>query len=64
MGKHKYTTWGGADTQKSVSPTPLSHRGETGDAANAVQDLRDDVVSLEGGMSQMGTSLKTPFRFM
>ena len=61
MGKHRNATWG-ADTQKSTFPNPLFHRGEASDTGDAVQDLRDDVDSLEGGMSQMGASPKMPFR--
>ena len=47
-------------------PPPLPHLKEVkpGDTDNAVQDLRDDMNSLEGGMSWMGTSPKMPFRFM
>ena len=62
MGKHKNATWGGTDAQ-SASPTPSSHRGEASDTGNAVQDLRDDVDSLEEGMSWIGASPKMPFRF-
>ena len=54
----------GADAQKSASSTPSSHRGEAGSTGDAVQDLRDDVDSLEEGMSQMGASPKMPFRFI
>ena len=62
MGKCKNAMWG-ADAQKNASQTPTSHRGEAGDTDNAVQDLRDDGDSLEGGMSQLGASPKMPFRF-
>ena len=58
MRKCENATWGGADALKSASPTPSSHSG------NTVQDLRDDVDSLKEGMSWMGASPKTPFRFM
>ena len=37
-----------------ASPTPSSHGGEAGDTGDAGQDLRDDVASLEEGLSQMG----------
>ena len=63
MVKHKNAR-GGADVQKGTSPTPSSHRGETGDIGNAVNDLRDDVDSLEERISQMGIPSKMPFRFM
>ena len=55
---------GGANAQKSMSPTASSHGGEAGDTGNAVQDLRDDVASLEEGLSQMGAPSEMPFRFM
>ena len=64
MGKCKNATQGGADAQKSTSPTPSSHRGEASDTGNAVHNLRDDVDSLEEGISQMGATSKAPFRFM
>ena len=64
MGKHKNTTEGGADVQKSAFPTPSSHSSESSDTGDVAQDLRDDVDSLEKGMSQMGTSPKMPFRLM
>ena len=64
MGKHKNTSWEGAGAQKSASPTTSSHRGEVSDRGNAFQDLRDDMDSLEGGMSWMGTSPELPFRFV
>ena len=59
MWKCKNATRGGADAQKGTSPTPSSHRDEAGDA---VHNLRDDVVSLDEGLSQMGAPSKTPFR--
>ena len=43
---------------------PLSHRVEASDTSNAVQDLRDDMDSLEGVKSQMGASPKMPLGFM
>ena len=58
------TTRGGADAQNGLSPTPSSHRGDEGDTGNAVHDVREDVASLEEGLSQMGDPSKTPFRFM
>ena len=64
MGKHKGTAWGGADAQKSASPSPSPHRGEASDTGNAVLDLRDDVDLLEERMSWMAASSKMPFRFM
>ena len=64
MGKHKNAVQGGADAQKSTSPTFLSHGDETGDRGNAVEDQRDDVDSLEEGLQWMGASPKMPFRFM
>ena len=64
MEKYKNATQGGADTQMSTFPTPSSHRGEAGDTGDAVQDVRDDVDSLDGGMPWMGPSPKMPFRFM
>ena len=44
-------------------PFPPSHRSEAGYMDDAVHDLRDDVASLEEGLSQMGTPSKTPFQF-
>ena len=64
MGKHKNAAQGGADAQKSTSSTPLSHRGEASNTGNAVQDQRDDVDSLEEGLSWMDASPKMPFRLM
>ena len=43
MGKHKITTGGEADAQKSASPTLSSSRGEVSDTCNAIDDQRDDV---------------------
>ena len=56
MGKHKNADRGGANAQKGTSPSPLSHEGEAG------HNLRDNVASLEEGLSQMGVMCKTPFR--
>ena len=53
----------GADAKKGASPTPSSHRGEAGDRGNPVHNLREDVVSLEEGLSQMGALSKMPFRY-
>ena len=55
---------GGADSQKGTSPTPSSYRGEAGDTGYAVHDLRDDVASLEEGLSQMGALSKMLFIFL
>ena len=63
MEKHWNATRGGADSQKGTSPTPSSHRGEAGDTGDAVHNLKDDVASLEEGLSQMGTPSKMPFQF-
>ena len=54
----------GEDAQKSVSPTPSSHRSEAGDTGDAVDDLRADVDSLNQRISQMGNPSKMPFRFI
>ena len=62
MGKDKNATQGGRHSKECL-PTPLSCRGEAGDTADVLQDLRDYVDLLEERMSQVGTSLKTPFRF-
>ena len=64
MGKHKNTTKGGSDTQKGISPTPLSHVGEAGNRGDVVCDLWDEVTSLEDTLSQIGTSSKMPFCFV
>ena len=64
MGKHKNTTRGDADAQMGVSPTPSYQRGEAGDTDNAVYGLRDDVASLEEGLSQKDTLSKMPFKFL
>ena len=63
MGKHKNAAREGANAQKGASPTLSSHGGEAGDTDKVVHDLRDDVASLEEGLSQMGTPSKIPFRF-
>ena len=63
MGKCRNATKGGADAQKGVSPTPLSHACEAGDTGDAVHNLRDEVVSLEDALLQMGASSKMPFHF-
>ena len=47
MGKHKNASQGGADAQKSTSPTPSSHGGEATDTGDAVHNLRDGVDLLE-----------------
>ena len=54
----------GSRCSKSISPTPSTHIGEASDTGNAVQDLRNDVDSLEGGMSWIGASSKMPIRSM
>ena len=63
MGKCKNAAKGGAHAQKGASPTPSSHGGEVGDTGNAVHDLRDDMASLEEGLSQIGAPSKMPFIF-
>ena len=63
MGKGKNTAWGSGHSKECLS-TPTSHRSEASDTADAVQDLMDDMDLLEEGMSQIGPSPKTPFRFM
>ena len=67
MGKHKKATRGEADAQKGTSPTPSSHGGEASvasDTGDAVHNLRDDVASLEEGLSWIGGLSETPFRFL
>ena len=63
MGKHRNAPKGGCHALKGISPTPLSHAGETGDMGDVVHDLRDAVASLEEALSQMGASSMTPFHF-
>ena len=63
MEECKNAAQGGADAQRLASPTPVSHRGEASDTGEAVQDLRDDVDSMEEEVSQIGASPKMPFRF-
>ena len=53
MGTHKNDAKGEAEAQKGTLPTPLSDGGEAGDTGDAVHVLRDDVASLEEGLSQM-----------
>ena len=64
MGKQNNTAKGGGKAPSNHSPTLLSHVGEAGDQCDAVQDLRDEVASLEEALSQMGTSSQMPFWFM
>ena len=54
MEKHRNATKVGRDMHKVASPTPSSHGGELCDTA---QDLMEEVAT------QMGTTLKMPFRF-
>ena len=63
MGRCKNATKGGSYTQKGIFPTPLSHVGEADDMGDVVHDLRDEMVSLEDALSQIGTSSKTLFHF-
>ena len=56
MGKQKNAAKGGGEAPSSHSPTLSSHLGEAGDPYDAVQDLGDEVASLEETLSQMGTS--------
>ena len=51
MGKHKNAAKGGANAQKGASSTLLSQGGEAGDTGDALHNLRDDVASLEEGLS-------------
>ena len=50
----------GQQVLRGTSPIPSSHNGEEGDT---VQDLKEEVASLEELLSQIGTPSKTPFRF-
>ena len=59
MGKQKNTAEGGGKAPSSHYPTPLFHMGEAGDLYDAVQDLRDEVASLQEALSQMGASSQT-----
>ena len=63
MGKQKNAAKGGDKAPSSNSSILWSHVGEAGDSGNAVQDLRDEVASLEEALSQMSTSSQTPFHF-
>ena len=49
--------------RRAPSHSIISWR-EAGDTGDAVHNLRDDVASLEEGLSQMGAPSKMPFRFM
>ena len=55
IGKHRNATKTGRGVQKYTSPIPSCHGGKPEDTAHHL---------LEEVSSQMGTSLKTPFRFM
>ena len=64
MGKHRNATKGGSGAQKDISPTLSSCVGEAGGTGDVVHDLRDEMESLEGALSQMGTFSKMPFCFV
>ena len=64
MGKHRIAIEGGTSAQKGASPTLSSHGGKAGDTGNTVQDLMEEVSSLEEVLLQMGASSKTPFRII
>ena len=51
MEKQKNDAKGGGKAPSNTSSTPLSHVGEAGYLGDAVQDLRDDVASLEEALS-------------
>ena len=63
MGKQKNAVNGGGKTPSSHSPTLSSWVSKAEDPCDAVQDLRDQVASLEAALSQMGTSSQMPFQF-
>ena len=63
MGKHRNTTKGGRDVQKGTSLTMPSDGGKPGDTFDMVQDMMEEVASLEEVLSQMGASSKMPFKF-
>ena len=63
MGKQKNTVKGGGKAPSSNFPTLSSCTSEAGDLGDTVQDLRDEVASLEEALSQMGTSSQMPFQF-
>ena len=62
MGKHKNTTKCDTGAQKGSSSTPSSHDGEAGDTGDMVQDLMEEVASLEKVLSQMSASSKMPLK--
>ena len=63
MGKCKNAAKGEADAHKGAATTPSSHGGEAGDTGKTVQDLLEEVASLEEVLLQMDTSSKMPFQF-
>ena len=63
MGKWKNAAKGGGKAPSSNSSTLSSPVGEAGDLGDAIQDLRDEVASLEEALSQMGASSQMPFQF-
>ena len=54
----------GEQMLRRAPPLPSSHGGEAGGTGDAVNNLRDDVVSLEKELSPMGAPSNTSFRFM
>ena len=62
MGKQNNAAKAGK-APSSHSSTPSSLVGEARDPCNTVQDLRDEVASLQEALSQIGTSSQMPFQF-
>ena len=50
----------GGNAQKDTSPTPSSHGGEADDTSEAGHDLRDNVTSLEEGLTRWALHPKCP----
>ena len=60
MANHRNATKVSGDMQKDTSPTQSFHGGEPCDTP---QDLMEETASTEEVLSQVGASLKMPFRF-
>ena len=61
MGKHKNAAKGETGTQKGAFPSLSSHGGDAGDTGNTIQDLMEEVASLEKYYHRWALLPKCPF---